>query len=110
METPAAASVTPNDRSLCTQPAVMQERPRDRNRRLGTSQQLGTEWQDPGPPDRLPVDDHPATQVSGSSAFGIDSPTPANVLTEGGRHAQVGCQLVSMEIGRAAANHDQVHA
>src|SRR5271157_2938564 len=99
METPAAASVTPDDRSLCAQPAVMQERPRDRNRRLGTSQQLGAEWQDSGPPDRLPVDDHPATQVGGFPTFGIDSPAAANVLTEGGHHAQVGCQLLGMKIG-----------
>ena len=74
------------------------------------SQQLGAKWQDPGPPDRLPVDNHPSTQVRGSSAFGIDSPAAANVLTEGGHHAQVGCQLLGMKIGRAAANHDQVNA
>lgn len=101
---------SPGRPSPCAQPAVMQERPRDRDWRLGMSQQLGAKRQDPGPPDRLPVDNHPSTQVGGSSAFGIDSPAAANVLTEGGHHAQVGCQLLGMKIGRAAANHDQVNA
>ena len=64
----------------------------------------------PAPRTGLPVDDHPATQVGGSSAFGIDPPAAANVLTEGGHHTQVGRQLVGMKVGRAAANHDQVHA
>ena len=76
----------------------------------GVGKQLGVEGQDADPANRPAVDDHPVAEVGRSAPLGVDALAAANVLAQGGHHAQVGRQPIGVLVGHAAADHDEVDA
>ena len=83
-------------------PASSRAQPaRDRGRRRRVGDELGVERQDARAAVPRPSIDHAAPQVGGPAPLRVDPPPEADVLAQGGDHAQVRGQLLGVMVREA---------